>query len=108
MASNLSASQERLKSLIDEVESMQRRLDGGVRGLNQAVDGVASGWKGEAATQYSETQRRANLYADKLSRQLKEMEEVLKSTKNEFGGEEARQVGDYKAISAKSPISDFV
>ena len=108
MAGNLSADEKRLNDLIADVKTMGQTLTKRVQRLNEHVDEVGAAWKGEAATQYSETQRKANLYAEKLTRQLAYLEQVLEMSRDGFTGEELRQVGDYKALAAKSPISDFV
>ncbi|GAA2397342.1 hypothetical protein GCM10010420_24030 [Streptomyces glaucosporus] len=101
------SSESDLNDLIRDVRSMQEKLKSKINNLNNVVDTIEAGWKGDAARSYDHLQRQTNDYAQKLDRQLQLMEEALSASKDGFSNNEIEQIQKFKTLSAGSPISDF-
>ncbi|MFP8940903.1 WXG100 family type VII secretion target [Streptomyces fenghuangensis] len=96
-----------LNDLLREVTDMQVKLKTKLSKLNDVVDTIQQGWKGDAASSYDRLQRQTNEYGRKLDGRLKLIHDALEASKDGFTANEIDQMEKFNHLAKASPISDF-
>lgn len=102
MAGQFRVTEDELQALSSKISSVNSSIQGEVKRLDGVIGGIASGWKGQAATSYHRLQQQWNEDARKMNNILNDIKEAVDSTRKNYSATEEQQNADISKI-----MSDF-
>lgn len=91
MAGQYTTSQETMAQGAAKVEEASSQIQGLIGSLSSEVDTMMGGWRGEAATAFTQVHESFQQQANKINNALRQMHEALQSTHRTYGSQESNQ-----------------
>lgn len=87
-----------LRTLIRDLDTMEKSLESQIKDLRSTADTVAAGWKGTAASAYMTLQNDVNETTRRLRMRLIAIEEAMKMSADGFDEQEMEEMRRFKNL----------
>ena len=91
MAGQYTTSQETMAQGAAKVEEASTQIHGLIGSLSSEVDTMMGGWRGEAASAFTQVHEAFQQQANKINNALRQMHEALQTTHRTYGSQESNQ-----------------
>lgn len=96
--------EEEMRAFSNRIATVNSSIQGEISRLQQVIDNITSGWKGQAATAYNNLQQRVNEDATKLNQILGEIKEAIDTTTSNYQASEEEQTSSISQVAGASPF----
>ncbi|MEU6865041.1 WXG100 family type VII secretion target [Streptomyces sp. NPDC046876] len=102
----LEVSRDGLTGLADDLDEMQRHLEGQIRRMDAVVDSIAAGWQGPTATAYRSLHRGAAEDAVRIRQVLSLLEEATRASRDGFSAQELEVLAAFKRMQSREDVTE--
>ncbi|MGD3107989.1 WXG100 family type VII secretion target [Streptomyces sp. YGL11-2] len=102
MAGQFTMTGEEMHAFSGKIESVNHAIQGELQRLNQVVDTITSGWKGQAATSYHQLQSQVNEDGTRINQLLAEIKEAIDETNKNYVASEEDQAQSMSHVTAQA------
>jgi WXG100 family type VII secretion target len=96
--------EEEMRAFSNRISTVNGSIQGEISRLQQVIDNITSGWKGQAATAYNNLQQQVNEDATKLNQILGEIKEAIDTTTSNYQASEEEQTSSISQVAGASPF----
>lgn len=96
--------EEEMRAFGNRIATVNSSIQGEISRLQQVIDNITSGWKGQAATAYNNLQQQVNEDATKLNQILGEIREAIDTTTSNYQASEEEQTSSISQVAGASPF----
>jgi WXG100 family type VII secretion target len=96
--------EEEMRAFSNRISTVNSSIQGEIRRLQQVIDNITGGWKGQAATAYNNLQSQVNEDANKLNQILADIKEAIDSTTSNYQASEEEQASSIGQVAGASPF----